>query len=351
MAAPPHPHRMNDAVTSGGTESNNIVIQQPALWEFIVLLPTEHHAVALPAQRMAAQYGCEVVYLTPDGVGALSVDELRGVLAARRGQRGLVTVAYVNNEIGTVQNLEAIGRAVRAENALRGDAERRRVWLHTDAVQAPGRVPIDLAGAHAAVDLLSLSAHKFHGPAGLGLLFSRTPITAAGPLRPLMLGGHQQGGLRPGTEAVGALVAAAAALEDACDPTKLTGRLVAYAAMSRLVWATLMPFVVTGRVLPTGGAGTGRAPHHISVCVRGAERHALVAALEKENVYASGGSACAADSVLPSHVLTALRVPPDFIQGSLRITLSHTNTVDDVRNILCPALRRVLTALDAPSSA
>lgn len=221
------------------------------------------------------------------------------------------------------------------------------MWFHTDAVQAPGHAVIDLAGAHADVDLLSLSAHKFHGPAGIGFLFVRVPVTPGGPLRPLCLGGPQQGGLRPGTIPVAGLVAAADALADACDPARLGTRLGIYAAMSAHVWRTLHPFVVAGLVLPTGAPPPGRAPHHVSFCVRGAHRRSLIAALEKRSVHASGGSACTSADALPSHALAALRVPPEYIEGSVRLTLSHTNTLQEVRDILCPALHAVLSALAA----
>lgn len=356
-------------VTSGGTESNNLVIQQPGLWDFIVLMPTEHHAVTLPVQRMcnvvtpyrAGGGGvCEMVYLQPDGQGRLPLADLRAALATRAGagRRGLVTVAYVNNEIGTVQDLEAIGAVVHAANPRDGGQD-RRVFLHTDAVQAPGHVP-DLAAVIASpthgVDLLSLSAHKFHGPVGVGLLFCRTPALKRLLLHhPLLLGGHQQGGLRPGTESVSLLVAMADALDDALDPGRLSVRLPQLTEMNRLIWSVLLPFVVAGVVLPTGTPSSdtdGRAPYHISFCVRGADRRDLVAAMKRRRVYVSGGSACNTDTPLPSHVLAAIGVPAEFLDGSLRITLSHTNTVDEVRSVLCPALhdlllqhsRRLLTA-------
>lgn len=326
--------------TSGGTESDNLVLLQPGLWSFIILLPTEHHAITLTAQWMANHHGCELVYLAPDGVGRLDPSALAAALRARQGRAGIVTVAAVNNEIGTVQNLTAIGATVTAANANRSPGH--RVWFHTDAVQAPGHVPIDLDGAHRAVDFLSLSAHKFHGPPGFGLLFCRTP----GVLQPRTYGGSQQNGLRPGTEAVALLIHTATALTDATDPVKLARRVAHYRELTALVWDTLLPSIVSGRVLPTGAtAPEERAPNHVSFCVRGAHRRDIVRMMEDRGVAVSGGSACNATANLPSHVLAALNIPADFIHGSVRITFSHTNTVDEVRDVICPALRSVLQSL------
>lgn len=340
---PPDPASLAQhlVATSGGTEADNLVLLQPERWSFIVLLPTEHHAVTLPAQWMANHHGCEIVYLTPDATGRLDPTELRGVLRARAGREGLVSVALVNNEIGTVQDLAVVGRTI-AEANQAGGASERRVWLHTDAVQAPGHVALDLDGAHRAVDFLAVSAHKFHGPPGFGLLFCRTP----GILRPRTYGGAQQGGLRPGTETVGALVAIADALVDATDPVRFAARTEGYRAMADLVWAELMPFVVAGKVLPTGATAPGlRSHNHVSFCVRGAHRRDLIQAMEAEGgIAVSGGSACNAEASLPSHVLAAIGVPAEFIHGSVRISFSHTNTVEEVRSILCPALRRALTS-------
>jgi cysteine desulfurase len=332
--------------TGGGTEADNLVLLQPDRWSFIVLLPTEHHAVTLPAEFMANHHRCELVYLTPTAVGGVDPAELAAELRRRRGGSGLVSVAAVNNEIGTVADLEAVGAAVAAENGERTPAA--RVWLHTDAVQAPGHVPLDLDGAHRYVDFMSLSAHKFHGPPGFGLLFCRTP--AAECLRPRAYGGGQQAGLRPGTEPVAALVATAAALEDATEPRAFARRVALFRAMTDLVWAELMPAVVSGSVLPTGApAGDRRAPNHVSFCIRGAHRRDIVRRMEETGgVAVSGGSACNATADLPSHVLTAIRIPPGYIHGSVRITFSHTNTLEEVRTVLCPALRACLRTFVPP---
>jgi cysteine desulfurase len=253
----------------------------------------------------------------------------------------LVSLAYVNNETGNLVDLAAVGGVVQAANARRN--AQSRVYLHTDAVQAPGHVPLNMgpSGALSAVDFVSLSAHKFHGPSGVGMLICRT----TDPLRlPLMFGGSQQGGLRPGTEPVGPILAMAAAFQEFNDPTKLGQRVKLMHSLTDAVWSALLPFIVSGTILPTGSRDPQeRACHHVSFCVRGAHRNNVVTSLERDaNVLASGGSACTSESALPSHVLDAMRVPSRYIQGSIRITLSHLNTLDEVTTRLIPALVQLL---------
>ena len=188
------------------------------------------------------------------------------------------------------------------------------------------------------VDFVTLASHKFHGPSGVGVVLCRTPRSL---LKPLMYGGHQQHGLRPGTEPVGALTALADALEDANHPTRLPDRITKMRQMTDKVWATLIPFITAGLVLPTGSME--RTPHLVSFCVHGVHRSELVSRMEKElGILLSSGSACSTDSSLPSHVLDALRVPDVFIHGSVRISLSHLNTMDEMVNRLCPALVTLL---------
>ena len=336
-------------ITSGGTESNNLVLQQPR-WRFIITMATEHHAIHLAAQFLAERRGVTVVLLPPDGVGRIArLDDLRECLHHRfANQPGLVSLAYVNNEIGTIQDLAAVGALIRAANASRSDET--RVCFHTDAVQAPGHVPLDFGNPNGplhAVDFLTLSAHKFHGPYGVGALVCRRAAVTHHLTQGLCFGGGQQGGLRPGTEPVALAVAMADALRDATDPAKFGPRVARLAAMAGRIWACLRPYVVTGLVLPTGGSPPDlRAPHHVSFCVRGAQRRYLIAALERDaGVLASGGSACSSQLPLPSHVLVALGVPPAYIHGSIRLTLGHTNTDAEVDGVLIPALRRLLDPL------
>lgn len=334
-------------VTSGATEGINLVVRQPSLWSFIVTSRTEHHAVLASCEDMLNNHRCEVVYLPPTATGEVDHNDVRTALEARRGRRGLVTVALVNNEVGVVQDIASIGRVVRDANGAQ-----KLVWLHTDAVQAPGHVDpgvldVGPGGQLQDVDFLTLSAHKFHGPTGVGILFSRTPPSAV-PLEPAVLGGHQQGGMRAGTESVSLVQAAANALDDAIgDQARLTSRLSLYRDWTRTVWEdVLAPFVVAGLVLPTGPPpGPRRAPHHISFCVRGVHHREFLKQLGDAGVVASGGSACNSNTPLPSHVLTAIGTPVEFIHGSVRITLSHSNSAAEVVNVLVPVLRTVLMAV------
>ena len=199
--------------TSGGTESNNLVIQQP-IWKFIITIATEHHSVFFTTQYMQNHHSCEVVFLSVDGQGRVKdVSDIERLLITRLSTgMGLVSVAYVNNETGTIQDLASIGMVLQKVNRKRSNSE--KVWLHSDAVQAPGHVMLSLAadGGLGMVDFLSLAAHKFHGPLGVGLLVCRTPGILQ---QPLFYGGDQQSGLRPGTEPVTAIVSMANALQDA----------------------------------------------------------------------------------------------------------------------------------------
>lgn len=341
--------------TSGGTESINLVVLGGD-WDTIVTTAVEHHAVLFAARRVAFADPARVTLLelAPDALGRVGAPALREALArfAPTVRRGLVSVGLVNNEVGVVQDVGALAAEVAAANAAAAAADgggERRWWLHTDAVQAPGHVPPGTLSLRAlGADFLSLSAHKFHGPPGVGLLVVAGP--AVGRLRPVMYGGGQQGGLRPGTEGVAGPAACVAALADALDPARLPDRLRHCRACSALVWEVLVPFVAAGRARLTGPPLGERAPHLVSLCVRGAHRADLVRWLDAAaGVLASGGSACSADSPFPSHVLVACGVPDAFIHGSLRLSFSHTTRLVDVRDVLCPALRRLLTDPPPPA--
>lgn len=303
----------------------------------------EHHAVLMPVQARADDAGdpCVVVVLDPDQQGRVRPADLeRALQRMPRDGPGLVSLAYVNNEVGAVLDAPGIAAVLARANAAR--APRDRIWFHSDAVQAPGHASCDMGpgGPLAGVDFLTLSAHKFHGPPGVGVLVARS---ADFPLEPLLLGGHQQHGLRPGTEAVGAARALAAALWDATASPQAKERAARTRAMADAVWRTLWPFVVAGTVLLTGPPpGPERAPHHVSFCVRGVDRKRFVAAMDRAGVRVSSGSACTSDTDLPSHVLAAMRVPAEYIRGSVRITLAHTNVSEEVTGLLCPALQRLL---------
>lgn len=338
--------------TSGGTEGNNLVLQG-APWRYIVTAATEHSSVTFTAQFLAVnrQPSCDVVFLPVGPTGLVDPADVERAVRGRRGP-GLLSLMLVNNEVGVVQDIAALVRAARrAAPSPQASAAGEGLYVHTDAVQAPGHVPVDVAAL--GVDFLTLGAHKFHGPVGVGLLYCRW----AGVLgqRPLLHGGHQQQGLRPGTESVVLARALRHALADALGG--LPERQPRLRAMAAMVWRALLPFVVTGLVLPTGppAGSRERAPHHVSFCVRGVHRTELLARLERAGVIASGGSACSNHAVaaadLPSPVLVALGVPDAYIHGSVRLTFSHTNREEEVAALVCPALVSVLCAVAGVAAA
>jgi cysteine desulfurase len=217
-----------------------------------------------------------------------------------------------------------------------------------DAVQAPGHVDPDrLSQLIKTVDFLSLSAHKFHGPVGIGVLYYRNPDDTT-TIQPLFSGGEQQQGRRAGTEAVGAATACSRALAAALR-AGAAEKQAALRQWTQSVWDTLYPFILQGRVLPTGPPpGDHRAPHHVSFCVRGADRKQMVQFMEEqEGILISSGSACSSAVPMPSHVLVALGVPPEFVHGSLRITFGLYHNAVEVEQVVLPrlllALRRLLT--------
>lgn len=234
-----------------------------------------------------------------------------------------------------MQDLPALSAVIREL-----DPKRERIFLHTDAVQAPGHVTnldVDRLG----VDFLTLGAHKFHGPPGVGILYCRQPAQ----LRPLFFGGQQQGGVRPGTESVSLACALADALVDAHKFSER--RIQELNVLTGMLWNALAPYIVSGLVLPTGPppGEDNRAANHVSFCVRDIDRTEMLRTLESDGVVASGGSACGTDSILPSPVLVALGIPPRFIHGSVRFSVSHTNTRHEIASVVVPALHRMLQSL------
>lgn len=341
-AGPPGADRTDAVVfTSGGTEGNNMVLLG-APWRYVVTAATEHSSVVVTAQFLAVHRPtCEVLYVPVDRTGAVDPADVARLVRGREGP-GLLSLMLVNNEVGVIHDLATLGARARAAAAESGAV----CLVHTDAVQAPGHVPVDVTAL--GVDFLTLGAHKFHGPVGVGLLYCRR---AASLTQPLLHGGHQQRGLRPGTESVVLVRALRLALADAVHG--LDARVNGLRAMTALVWEALRPFIVGGLVLPTGppDSAANRAPHHVSFCVRGVHRTELLERLERLGVVASGGSACSSGAeeagperppLLPSPVLVALEVPPEFQNGSVRLTFSHTNTPDEVAGRVCPALVAVL---------
>ena len=300
--------------TSGGSEADNQAIRSAAMRgktagkRHIISDTIEHHAV-LHTLRQLEKEGFEVTYLPAHENGIVHVDELE---AAIRDDTCLVTIMYANNEIGTIQPIREIAAICKS----------RGVMFHTDAVQAVGHIPLNVKDD--GVDMLSASAHKFHGPKGVGFLYAKRGVR----LFNLIEGGAQERGLRAGTENVAGIVAMAAALKEATDHlndnaaklTKLRDRLIA--GLSGIPHAAL------------NGDEKQRLPGNVSFCFEGIEGESLLLLLDDKGVCASSGSACTSGSLDPSHVLLAIGRVHDVAHGSLRLTLGEDATEADVDYII-----------------
>lgn len=314
--------------TSGGTEADNWAILSAAYEgakkgkRHIVSTAFEHHAVLECLQRLKGQ-GFEVELLDVCEKGTVSRQQ---VAAAIRKDTCLVTVMYANNEIGSILPVEQIGEVCRE----------KKVVFHTDAVQAAGHLPVDVGTQH--IDMLSLSAHKFHGPKGVGALYVRKGIA----IQPLLAGGAQERGRRAGTENVPAIVSMAAALEEACAGMEahtkklllLRDRLIA--GLSAIPHSSL------------NGERSNRLPGNVSFCFEGVEGESLLLLLDDKGICASSGSACTSGSLEPSHVLLAIGRSPEVAHGSLRLTLDVENTQEEVDKI-CRAVSEAVERLRSMS--
>ncbi len=299
--------------TSGATEADNLAIQGAARGaagrgRHLVSLRTEHRAVLDPLARLQRE-GFEVTLLAPGRDGLVAP---AAFAAALTPATTLASVMLVNNETGVVQDAAAFGAHCRA----------RGVLLHVDAAQAAGRVPIDVEALGA--DLVSLSAHKIHGPAGVGALYVRRAPRPA--LVPLQFGGGQEGGLRPGTLPVHQIVGMGAAFRIAAEEGAAeSARLAALAAR---LWAGLEPL---GGV-HLNGHPHQRAPHIVNVSFEGVDGEALLAELAGLTV--ASGAACSSESGEPSYVLRALGRPDPLAQASLRFSLGRTSSAADVESAI-----------------
>jgi cysteine desulfurase len=295
--------------TGGGSEADNLAIKgiayaQRRRGDHIITTAIEHHAVLHTCQRLE-QEGYRVTYLPVDEFGRVDPAQVE---AAITDQTALVTIMYANNEVGTIQPIAEIGRICRA----------RRVPFHTDAVQAGGLLDLDVSSLQ--VDLLTLSAHKFYGPKGVGILYVRQGTR----VQPQVLGGSQERNRRAGTENVPGVVGAAAALELARDERERENeRLLA-----------LRDQLITGMLaLPDAqltGHPTQRLPNSASFTLAGVEGESLLLNLDLVGIAASSGSACTSGDIEPSHVLSAMGVSASQARGALRLTLGRSVNADDI---------------------
>jgi len=312
--------------TGGGSEADNLAIRGVTSsarrrGTHIITTAIEHHAILHTCQQLERE-GFTVTYLPVDAEGLV---DPAAVEAALTDETALVTIMYANNEVGTIQPIAEIGRLCRA----------RRIPFHTDAVQAGPHLPLDVAALN--VDLLTLSAHKFYGPKGVGILYVRQGTR----IQPQVLGGSQERNRRAGTENVAGAVGAAEALRLATDERD--------AEAARLT--ALRDNLIAGILAIPGTRLTGhptlRLPNNASFAFAGVEGESLLLALDLLGVAASSGSACTTGSIEPSHVLTAMGYSAPEARGHLRLTLGHSSTAEDVDFVLreLPAVVERLRAL------
>lgn len=307
--------------TSGGSESDNQAIRSAALngarkgKKHIISTTFEHHAVLHTLKKLEKE-GFEVTYLDVHANGLVTAEEVE---AAIRPDTALVTVMFANNEVGTVQPIAEIGAVCR----------KKGVVFHTDAVQAVGHIPVDVKAQN--IDMLSLSAHKFHGPKGVGALYCRRGL----PLLTFIEGGAQERGKRAGTENIGGIVSMSVALKEACD------NLAVNAEKERKLRDRLIDGLLKIPHSKINGDREKRLPGNVNMCFEGIEGEGLLLMLDAKGICASSGSACTSGSLDPSHVLLALGLPHEIAHGSLRLSLSEYNTDEDVDLILAEVPRVV----------
>ena len=300
--------------TSGGSEADNQAIRSAALMgakkgkKHIISTAFEHHAVLHTLKKLEKE-GFEVQLLD---VGPLGTVTAQQVADAIREDTCLVTIMYANNEIGSILPIAEIGAVCKEKGVL----------FHTDAVQAAGHLHIDVQAEH--IDMLSLSAHKFHGPKGVGLLYAKRGIL----LTNLIEGGAQERGKRAGTENVPGIMAMATAFQEACahidENAKKVGALrdKLIAGLSKIPHSAL------------NGDPVRRLPGNVSFCFEGIEGESLLLLLDAKGICASSGSACTSGSLDPSHVLLAIGRVHDVAHGSLRLSLCEWNTEEEIDHIL-----------------
>ena len=299
--------------TSGGSESDNWAIKGVAFanrkrGNHIITSSIEHHAVLHTCQWLEKQ-GFTVTYLPVDEFGRVSVKDLE---AAITDQTILISIMAANNEIGTLQPIKEIGKI----------AKQHKIYFHTDAVQAVGAIPIDVQDI--GCDMLSLSAHKFHGPKGIGALYIRQGTR----IDQFMHGGAQERGKRATTENIPGIIGLATAIELATENLEEKSARICSLRDQLIDNLTKLPYV------RLNGHRTERLPNNVNISVRFVEGEALLLRLDLAGIAASSGSACTSGSLDPSHVLLAIGLPHEIAHGSLRLSLSDTTKQEDIDYVL-----------------
>lgn len=295
--------------TGCGTESDNTAILGVAekyknKGKHIITSSVEHHAVLHTCEHLQKQ-GYEVTYLPVDEYGRVTAEQVREAL---REDTILVTIMFANNEVGTVMPIPEIAAVCHEKGVL----------FHTDAVQAIGHVPVDVKAM--GIDMLSLSAHKFHGPKGVGALYCRKGIK----LPSYIMGGAQEKGRRAGTENVAGIVGLGAAIKLACD------NLSENAAKMTILRDRLMRGLAEIPEVKLNGHPTERLPNNVNYSMKYIEGESILLKLDLSGIAASSGSACTSGSLDPSHVLLAMGLPHEIAHGSVRLTLGDDTTQEDI---------------------
>ena len=300
--------------TSGGSEADNQAILTAARIgekkgkKHIISSAFEHHAVLHTLEKLKKQ-GFDVTLLDVHKNGIVSAEQVKDAI---REDTCLVTIMYANNEIGTIQPIAEIGKVCREKGVL----------FHTDAVQAAGHLHINVKEQN--IDMLSLSAHKFHGPKGIGVLFAKKTIM----LENLINGGAQEKGKRAGTENIPAIRGMTKALEDVCRNLDENAKKVSLLRDKLIAGLEKIPY---GEL---NGDKNQRLPGNVNFCFEGIEGESLLLLLDDKGICASSGSACTSGSLDPSHVLLAIGRPHEVAHGSLRLTIDEETTEEDVDYII-----------------
>lgn len=310
--------------TSGGSEADNQAILTAAYngakkgKKHIISSKFEHHAVLHTLDKLKNE-GFEIQLLDVYKNGIIKVEDVKNAI---RNDTALVTIMTANNEVGTVQPIREIGEICKEKGVV----------FHTDAVQAIGHIKIDVSEMN--VDMLSASAHKFHGPRGIGFLYCRKGIL----LQNLINGGAQERGKRAGTENTPAIIGMAAAIEDACEGLERNAEYI----------SEIRDMIIDGcadiELSRLNGDRQNRLPGTINFCFEGIEGEGLLLLLDQYGICASSGSACTSGSLDPSHVLLSMGIPVAVAHGSLRISLSEENTKEEAQ-IIIDSIHKVVSYL------
>ena len=301
--------------TSGGSEADNMIIAGIARkykykGNHIITSKIEHFAV-LNTCKMLEGEGFEVTYLDVDKKGFVDIEQLKKSI---KEETILISIMFANNEIGTIQDIEKIGEI----------AKENKIFFHTDAVQAMGNINIDVHKLN--IDLLSLSAHKFYGPKGVGCAYIKRDIL----FDPIINGGHQEFSKRAGTENVAGIVGLSKAIEIATNPKRVeeyNSKLLNFRNIFiQKISKELDNIIINGDL-------DKRLPGNVNISIKGLDSQTLLAMLDMERICASSGSACNSNIITPSHVLTAIGLDKDIANSTLRFTFGDSNTIEDIEYI------------------